>query len=94
MKLKNWLHRDRKIWIGASTYDFKPLDIRWRTGSLTHGVRHNADEERDFIIKTLTDKGVVKSIDASEAGEQFRFRGQSFRTIFTSDVSIKVVRLK
>ena len=93
-KLMKWLHREREIWIGASTYDFKPLDIRWRTGSLTHGVRHNADEERDFIIASLSEFGAVKSIHDSEPGEQFRFRGQSFRTIFTTDGSVKVVQLK
>lgn len=93
-KLKKWLRREHKVWIGASTYDFKPLDIRWRTGSLTHGVRHNADEERDFIIQTLTDKNMIKSIETSAAGEQFKFRGQSFRTVFTTDGSLKVVNIK
>lgn len=92
-KLMKWLHLEREIWIGASTYDFKPFDIRWRTGSITHGVRHNADEERDFIIQTLKDAGTVSKVDASDPGEQFKFRGQSFRTIFTTDGSIKIVRL-
>lgn len=93
-KLQKWLHREREIWIGASTYDFKPLDIRWRTGSLTHGVRHNADEERDFIIKTLKDTKLIKATDTSESGEQLKFRGQSFRTVFTTDGSLKIIRLK
>lgn len=93
-KLKKWLHRDREIWIGACTYDFKPLDIRWRTGALTHGVRHNADEERDFIINSLRSKKLIQSVDTSESGEQFKFRGQSFRTVFTTDGSLKVLRLK
>lgn len=93
-KLLKWLHREREIWIGASTYDFKPFDIRWRTGSITHGVRHAADEERDFIIQTLRNQKIIKTVHTSEAGEQLRFRGQSFRTIFTTDGSIKIVRLK
>lgn len=93
-KLMKWFGRDKQIWIGASTYDFKPFDIRWRTGSITHGVRHNADEERDFIIASLQNCGVVKAVDTSERGEKFKFRGQSFRTIFTTDGSIKIVRLK
>lgn len=93
-KLLKWLNHERDIWIGASTYDFKPLDIRWRTGSITHGVRNNADEERDFIIKTLRDKKLVKSVNISEPGEKLKFRGQSFRTVFTTDGGIKIVRLK
>lgn len=93
-KLKKWLHLEREIWIGAATYDFKPFDIRWRTGSITHGVRHDTDEERDFIIQTLNDSHGVSAVHTSEPGEQFKFRGQSFRTIFTTDGSIKVVRVK
>lgn len=93
-KLLKWLHHEREIWIGASTEDFRPLDIRWRTGSLTHGVRHDSDNERDFIVQTLRDKKLVKSVHTSEPGEQFKFRGQSFRTIYTTDGSIKIVRLR
>ncbi len=93
-KLLTWLHLEREIWIGAATYDFKPFDIRWRTGSITHGVRHNTDEERDFIIRTLQDCSSVKSVHTSEPGEHFKFRGQSFRTVFTTDGSIKVVQIR
>ena len=93
-KLVKWLGLEKQIWIGASTYDFKPFDIRWRTGSLTHGVRHDADLERDFIIETLRGSGTVKTVETSDPGEQMKFRGQSFRTVFTTDGSIKIVRLK
>lgn len=94
IKLKKWLQLEREVWIGAATYDFKPFDIRWRTGSITHGVRHDTDQERDFIIKTLKDCAIVTRVHTSEPGEQFKFRGQSFRTVFTTDGSIKVVRLR
>lgn len=93
-KLIKWMGFGKEIWIGASTYDFKPLDIRWRTGTITHGVHHEADLERDFIIKTLRETGTVQSVKTSEAGEKLKFRGQSFRTIFITDGSIKVVRLR
>jgi hypothetical protein len=93
-RLTKWLGREKQIWIGASTYDFKPFDVRWRTGSLTHGVRHDTNEERDFIIQTLGDSGGISVVESSEPGEQFKFRGQSFRTVFTTDGSLKIVRLK
>jgi len=92
-KLLKWSHQERQIWIGASTEDFRPFDIRWRTGSITHGVSHESDKERDFIIKTLRDQKLVKSVQTSEPGEQIRFRGQSFRTFYTADGSIKIVRI-
>ncbi len=93
-RLLDWLHRKNEIWIGASTYDFKPIDIRWRTGSITHGVHHEADKERDYIIKTLKDTGSVSRVNTTEPHGKFKFRGQSFRTVFTTDGSIKVVKLK
>lgn len=93
-RLAKWLGRERQIWIGASTYDFRPFDIRWRTGSLTHGVRHDADLERDFIIESLVRQKLVVAVDSSEPGDTFKFRGQSFRTIFTTDGSLKIVSLR
>jgi len=93
-KLRKWLHREQEIWIGASTEDFRPLDVRWRTGSLTHGVSHEADKERDFIIQTLQDQKLIRSVQISEPGEHFKFRGQSFRTVYTTDGSLRVVHIK
>jgi len=92
-KVRHILKLEKEIWIGAATEDIRMIDIQWRTGQITHGVSHDAQKEREFIIKTLRDKKLVKSIDFSEAGEQFKFRGQSFRTIYTTDSSIKIVRL-
>lgn len=93
-KLLNWFHKDSEIWIGASTEDFRSVDIRWRTGQLTHGGSHESDKERDFIIQTLRDNKLVKSVNTTEPGEHFKFRGQQFRTIYTTDGSIKVVQLR
>lgn len=93
-RLLHWLHRDSEIWIGASTEDFRSVDIQWRTGQLTHGGSHESDKERDFIIQTLRDQKLVKTVSTTEPGEQFKFRGQQFRTIYTTDGSIKVVKLR
>lgn len=93
-KLRSIIHRNNEIWIGAATEDFRPITIRWRTGSITHAVRHNANLERDFIIYTLTQVKAINKIDTTEAGEPFKFRGQSFRTTYTTDGSLKVVHIK
>lgn len=93
-KLKKWLHRKSQIWIGACTEEPHALDIRWRTGQLTHGGSHESDKERDFIIQTLQNQGLVKSIYTSEPGEKLKFRGQQFRTVYITNGSIKIVRLK
>jgi hypothetical protein len=93
-KLQHLLGLDNTIWIGAATEDTHLIDIKWRTGQITHGVSHEAEKERDFIIKTLADKKLVKDVHASEPGEQLQFRGQSFRTLYTSDGCIKIIQLK
>lgn len=92
-KVRHILGLEKQIWIGSATEDIRMVDIQWRTGQITHGVSHDAQKEREFVIKTLKDKKLVKNIDFSEAGEQLRFRGQSFRTFYTTDSSIKIVQI-
>ncbi len=92
-KLSHVLGIERQIWIGAATEETKAIDIQWRTGQLTHGGSHESDKERDFIIQTLRQSGVVKRMSTSSAGEPLRFRGQQFRTFYISDGSIKIVHL-
>ena len=92
-KLRHVLHVEREIWIGAATEETHAIDIQWRTGQLTHGGSHEADKERDFIIQSLRDAGVVKRVSTSDPGESLRFRGQQFRTFYITDGSIKIVQL-
>lgn len=82
------------MWIGAATEETHPLDIQWHTGQFTHGGSHESDRERDFIISSLENIGVVSRIHTSEPGEKLRFRGQQVRTFYVTDGSIKIVKLK
>lgn len=93
-KLRHVLHLEKEIWIGAATEENRAIDVQWRTGRLTHGGSHEADKERDFIIRSLKEKGHVKSISQTEAGDSIRFRGQQFRTFYITDGSIKIIQLK
>ena len=92
-KLRRVFHVEREIWIGAATEETHAIDIQWRTGQLTHGGSHEADKERDFIIQSLRDAGLVRRVTTTDAGESLKFRGQQFRTFYTTDGSIKIVRL-
>lgn len=92
-KLFKWFSGDREVWVAACTEDFRPIGVRWRTGTITHGVRHESDLERDYIIETLSQAKLVRSIDTSEPGDQFKFRGQQFGT-FINDGAIKIVDIK
>jgi hypothetical protein len=93
-QLQHFLGMERDIWIGAATEDIRMIDLQWRTGQITHGVSHDADKERDFLIGTLKDTGSVQKVHKTEPGEVLRFRGQHIRTFYITDGGIKVVRLK
>lgn len=92
-KLVKWLKNDREVWVAACTEDVRPIGVRWRTGSITHAIDHNADIERDYTIESLQTARLVNSLDTSEAGEPYKFRGQQFGT-FITDGAIKIIELK
>jgi LssY C-terminus len=92
-KLFKWISGEREVWVAACTEDVRPIGVRWRTGTITHAIDHNADIERDYTIQTLKNAHLVKAIDSSEPGESYKFRGQQFGT-FITDGAIKVVDLK
>ena len=93
-KLKHIFSPKREVWIGAATEETHAIDIQWRTGRLTHGGSHEADKERDFIIQTLAETGLIAKTYVSEPGEKLRFRGQQFRTFYITDGGIKIAKLK
>lgn len=93
-QLKKFAGPRRSIWIGAATEDTHPIAFRWRSGQLTHGVSKDDAKERDFLIQTLKETMQCKKISETTRGESFTFRGQSFRTRYVTDGSLKVVELK
>lgn len=93
-KLRLLITPKKEIWIGAATEDIIPVAIRWRSGQFTHGVSHDANRERDFIIQSLRDIKKIKREITTESGESITFRGQEFRTIFVTDGSLKVIELR
>lgn len=93
-KLRHLLKTEREIWIGAATEETHPIDIQWHTGQLTHGGSHDAARERDYIIKTLEDTNLVRSVHTTKPGKEVKFRGQQFQTHYVTDGSLKVIELK
>ena len=76
-----------------------PKKFLWGAATSAHQVEggtHNQWSvwERDFIISSLENIGVVSRIHTSEPGEKLRFRGQQVRTFYVTDGSIKIVKLK
>lgn len=100
-KIKEIIGLNKEIWIGAATEDHRLIGIRWRTGQITHGVSHDSDRERDFIITSLRAVRKVSNISVSEPGERLKFHGQlvhigkkHLRMSYISDGSIKIVHVK
>ena len=93
-KLRRFVQGERTIWIGAATEDIGPLDLRWRTGQLTHRVSHDDTKERDFLIQSLKDAGVARHVRMTRRGDAVSFRGQSWRTRYVTDGALKVIELK
>lgn len=93
-RLNQFFGVKRSIWVGAATEEPRAVDFQWRTGQLTHGGSHDADAERDFIIETLAKIKSIRRVVETARGEKLQFRGQQFRTIYTTDGGLKVIELK
>lgn len=93
-RLRQFFGRKRQVWIGAAIEDTKPVGLRWRNLQITHHNSHDHTKERDFIVKSLKDRGFVKSVHIIKDGEPFKMRSQNIGTTFIVDGNIKVVQLK
>ncbi|MBL8159768.1 LssY C-terminal domain-containing protein [Candidatus Saccharibacteria bacterium] len=93
-KLKHLFGREREVWIGAAIEDLHAYGIRWRNGQITHRNNKDTDSERDLIIKTLEDAGLLRDLTIVQAGEPFQVRGQQFDNKFISDGTIRVLELR
>lgn len=83
----------RTIWIGAAIDDVQPIGFRWRNLQLTHSTDSKHTKERDYIIDTLAEKGLIRSVEDIKDGEPFTMQSQNIGTSFVVDGYIKVVTL-
>lgn len=86
--------RKQQIWIAAATHDVKPFAFRVQNLQVTHGIDPDTNRERDYVIKTLSDKGLVKRIETVTSGEPLQFKGQTFGIRIVVDGKLQVVELK
>lgn len=93
-RARHLFRRRQTIWIGAAIDDSGPLALRWRNFQLTHANDAEHTKERDFIIQTLTDFGLVKRLSSLKDGEPFTMRSQNIGTSFIVDGYITVVELR
>lgn len=91
---KGLLRRKYSLWVGAAIYDSGPVAVRWRNGQITHQVHPDANFERDFIIESLEQAGVLRSVSDIRSGEPYRGRGQTLGVRIISDGFVKLCELK
>lgn len=84
----------KQIWIGTATHDISPFALRIQNLQLTHKIDAETNKERDFLIQTLNDTGLVKRCDTLQAGDPVSFRGQTFGLNIVTDGTLRVVELR
>ena len=55
------------MWIGASTKD-TGFGLASLTYQITHAVDANVDEERDYLVSSLQNSGVIKDVKSFDSG--------------------------
>ena len=91
---KRFLRRKHSLWVGAAIYDSGPVAIRWRNGQITHQIHPDANYERDFIIESLQDADVLRTLSDIKAGEPYKGRGQTIGVTVISDGFVRLCELK
>ena len=64
-----WLAKEpdasgRELWLGAATFDHS-VGLSHDTGQITHHIDPDVDRERDFLLRSLGEAGVLTSIAAA-----------------------------
>jgi len=93
-RVRRFFGRKRTVWIGAAIDDTAPTGVRWRNLQITHQNSPEHTKERDLIITTLKEAGLVKRVNTIRDGEPFKMRSQNIGRTFIVDGNIKVVELK
>jgi len=92
--LRRFVYKRRQIWIGAATHDIAPFALRTRNLQITHKIDSNTAGERDFVIDTLREAGVLRRTETISSGHQLEFHGQTFGVNIVVDGSLTVAQLK
>jgi hypothetical protein len=93
-RVRRFFGRKRTVWIGSAIDDNHSFAIRWRNFQFTHGNDPDHTKERDYMISTLSEAGLVRKVGIIKDGAPFKMRSQSFGGSFIVDGNITVVQLK
>lgn len=84
---------NQEIWVGAAVRD-QGVNIRLRNLQIDHGIESDTTAERNFLVDTLKESGVLKDVINIKAGEPLHTRHQSFGETIIADGYVKLCQLK
>ncbi len=91
--LKKFLHPKKQIWVGAAILD-SGLNVRWRNLQLDHGIEGDTAIERQFLVDSLKNAGVLKDYLSIKAGEPLHTRHQGFGETIIADGFVALCEIK
>jgi len=91
--LKKFLRKKKQVWVGAASLDWG-INILVRNLQFDHGINGDTDAERDYIVATLKESGVLKDSIGIKAGEPLRTRHQGFMETIIADGYVELCELK
>lgn len=90
---RRFMTQEKQIWVGAAILD-KGINVRLRNLQLNHGVDSDTSLEREFLVQTLKDAGVLKDAINIKAGQPLRTRHQGLGEKIIADGYVKLCELK
>lgn len=91
--LGKFLRRRKKVWLGAAVYDWG-INAKKRNLQLVHGVDGNTVKERDFLVRTLQDAGMLKKVNQIKVGGPLHTKHHRFGELIVTDGYVKLCDIK
>jgi len=91
--LKHFIKDERQVWVGSAILD-RGLNLRWRNLQVDHSIVSDTTIERQFLVDTLREAGVLKDSVDIKAGEPLHTRHQGFGETIIADGYIKLCEIK
>jgi len=90
---RRFLPKQKEVWVGAAILD-RGLNVRLRNLQIDHGIESDTTLERDFVVRSLKQAGVLKDSIAIKAGEPLHTRHQGFGEQIIADGYVTLCELK
>ncbi|HSE61584.1 MAG TPA: LssY C-terminal domain-containing protein [Candidatus Saccharimonadales bacterium] len=91
--LRRFIQKEKEVWVGAAILDHG-LSVRTRNLQIDHGIQGDTTVERDFVVSTLRQAGVLRDALTIKAGEPLRTRHQGFGETIIADGYVKLCEIK